>query len=141
MPSSKPAAGSPQDWLRHARSDLALARMRKTRTLLYEHLCFHAQQASEKALKAVLVHCGLQVPHSHDLTYLMGLLPEGVSIPPSLLELPILTKYAVRQRYPGETAPATQKSRRQAVSLAESAVSWAGRTIRRKHGLRNREDG
>ena len=58
MSSEVPPAGSAQDWLRHARSDLALARMRKTKSLLYGHLCFHAQQAAEKALKAVMVHMG-----------------------------------------------------------------------------------
>ena len=46
-----PQPGSPDDWLRHARSDLALARSRKGRDVLYEHLCFHAQQAAEKAIK------------------------------------------------------------------------------------------
>ena len=54
MPPDAPQAGSAQDWLRHARSDLALASMRKTKRVLYEHLCFHAQQAVEKAVIDVL---------------------------------------------------------------------------------------
>ena len=130
MPSETPKAGSSQDWLRHARSDLALARMRKTKSLLYEHLCFHAQQASEKAIKAVLVHHSIRVPRSHDLAYLLGILPQSVSISPALLELPILTKYAVQQRYPGDGPPLTPKHRRSALALAEDAVSWAARSLR-----------
>ena len=126
MLSDTPEAGSPQDWLRHARSDLALAGMRKTRRLLYEHLCFHAQQAAEKALKAVLVHHGIRAPRSHDVAYLMAKLPTGVGIPPSLLDLPTLTKYAVQQRYPGEVAPVNAKHRRCALLL----VTWATRAIR-----------
>ena len=55
MPVEPKETGSPQDWLRHARSDLALSRMPKTRAVLYQHLCFHAQQAAEKALKAVFL--------------------------------------------------------------------------------------
>ena len=130
MPSEAPKAGSAQDWLRHARSDLALARMRKTKRLLYEHLCFHAQQAAEKAVKAVLVHHGIRVPRSHDMAYLLTMLPDGVSVSTSLLELPILTKYAVQQRYPGEGPPLTPKHRSSALELAEQAVRWAARDVR-----------
>ena len=125
MPPDAPSAGSPADWLRHARSDLALAGVRKTRKLLYEHLCFHAQQAAEKALKAVLVHHKIRVPKSHDLGYLMDLLPGDVSVPVSLVDLPVLTTYAVQQRYPAEVPPLTNKNRQHAVQLAEAAVSWA----------------
>ena len=87
----RPPPGSPQDWLRHARSDLLLARTRKTRALLYAHLCFHAQQAAEKALKAVLLAHGIQVPRTHDMAFLIDQLPPGVSIPPALIDLPHFT--------------------------------------------------
>ena len=49
------APGSPTDWLRHAYSDLALASITPSSQILLEQLCFHAQQAAEKALKAILV--------------------------------------------------------------------------------------
>jgi hypothetical protein len=49
-----PAPGSPQDWLRHARSDLALARGRKSELILSEHLCFHAHAQAVKLATAVL---------------------------------------------------------------------------------------
>ena len=88
MPSEAPKAGSAQDWLRHARSDLALASMRKTKRLLYEHLCFHAQQAAEKAVKAVLVHHGIRVPRSHDMAYLLTMLPDGTHRGQTLLPPP-----------------------------------------------------
>lgn len=45
--------GSPDDWLRHAYSDLELARVALPAKVLLELLCFHAQQAAEKSLKAV----------------------------------------------------------------------------------------
>ena len=132
MPAELPAPGSAADWLRHARSDLSLSQSRKTKTLLYQHLCFHAQQAAEKALKAVLVRHGLRPPRSHDLSYLMDMLPETVSIPPPLVALPVLTKYAVQQRYPGENSPLTASDRRRAVVLADESVRWASRQIRSK---------
>jgi len=121
--------GSPGDWLRHARSDLERAAMRKTRAILYAHLCFHAQQAAEKALKAVLATHGLRVPKTHDIAYLMDLLPAGLSITPAMLDLPTLTKYAVQQRYPGENPPIARRHHARAVLLAEDAVTWATRCV------------
>lgn len=37
--------------------------------------CFHAEQAAEKALKALLVVAGIDPPRAHDLELLAGLLP------------------------------------------------------------------
>jgi HEPN domain-containing protein len=62
MASEPPRRGSPGDWLRHARSDLALARTTPTPEIMLEALCFHAQQAAEKAIKAVLVVRGITPP-------------------------------------------------------------------------------
>ena len=53
MPPEDIMPGSPSDWLRHACSDLELARVARTPKILLEGLCFHAQQAAEKALKAL----------------------------------------------------------------------------------------
>lgn len=127
MPHEGIHAGSPQDWLRYARSDLALARTRKSRVVLYQHLCFHAQQAAEKSLKAVLCAKGKPFPRTHDLAFLLDALPDAISIPPALVELPTLTKYAVQHRYPGECGPVTQRQRARAVQLAAEAVAWASR--------------
>lgn len=130
MRARRPVSGSASDWLRHAQSDLALAGGRKTPRLLYEHQCFHAQQAAEKALKALLVNRGIAVPKSHDLAFLMQQLPRQITVPVSLLELPILTKYAVQLRYPGETAPATARDRRRALGLARLALDWAEHVLK-----------
>jgi len=129
MPPEVSTTGNPQDWLRNARSDLALARLRKTRSLLFEHLCFHAQQAAEKAIKAVLLSKGLAFPRTHDLAFLMDCLPASLTIPPSLIDLPSLTKYAVQQRYPGDAPMVTSTQRQHALLLAEQAVAWASHQI------------
>jgi HEPN domain-containing protein len=121
--------GSPEDWLAHARSDLALSEMKRTRTVLYEHLCFHAQQAAEKAIKAVLVSKRVRFPKAHDLAFLIDLLPADATLPPALIDLPVLTRYAVLQRYPGEHPPVTFVHRRRAVQLAEEAVIWASHCV------------
>ncbi|MBP7829731.1 MAG: HEPN domain-containing protein [Kiritimatiellae bacterium] len=54
MPPDVPVPGSAADWLRHAKADLALARVPLPEEGLYLSLCFHAHQAAKKAIKAVL---------------------------------------------------------------------------------------
>ena len=43
--------GSASDWLARAKSDLAIAKAPLPEGALYEDLCFHAQQATERPLK------------------------------------------------------------------------------------------
>jgi HEPN domain-containing protein len=53
----------PREWLNRARSNLALAKTNALGVLL-EDLCFEAQQAAEKAIKAVFIHRALSFPYS-----------------------------------------------------------------------------
>ena len=55
-PDAPPSPDDPLEWLRRARSNLALTRLGQNEPdVLLEDLCFEAQQASEKALKALFV--------------------------------------------------------------------------------------
>lgn len=65
-----PAPGSPQDWLRYVRSDLALARTDPRPGLLLESLCDHSQQAVEKSLKAVLVSLRVRPPKTSGVCWI-----------------------------------------------------------------------
>ena len=56
----------PREWLNRARSSLAIAKNRVTGVYL-EDLCFEAQQAAEKAIKAVLMKQNIDFPYVHDL--------------------------------------------------------------------------
>ena len=47
--------GSPYDWLNRARSNLIRAKQPKPDKVYWEDLCFDAQQAAEKAIKALLM--------------------------------------------------------------------------------------
>ena len=124
-------AGSPQDWLRHAKADLALATSPLPRDGLYSTLCFHAQQAAEKSIKAVLVFRGVVFPKVHSLTRLIDLLPADINRNPSLIESARLTVYATVFRYPGEDdepdVPANKYQ--EAVYLAEMVFKWASELI------------
>ncbi|MGQ0814414.1 MAG: HEPN domain-containing protein [Gemmatimonadota bacterium] len=56
----------PREWLRLAKADLALANSGLS-DVPPEPLCFHAQQAAEKALEAVMLSRAVPFPHIHDL--------------------------------------------------------------------------
>ncbi|MBM4457400.1 MAG: HEPN domain-containing protein [Chloroflexi bacterium] len=129
MPPEAHAPGSPADWLRHAYSDLALASTTPLPQILLEQLCFHAQQAAEKALKAILVAYNVSVPRTHNLRTLFDLLPADVPVPPDIQEAAGLSDYAVASRYPGISEPVEAEEYREAVDLAEVVVYWAERVI------------
>jgi hypothetical protein len=43
--------------------------VKKTRKIRYEHLCFHAQQAAEKSIKALLLSRNIEVPRTGNEHY------------------------------------------------------------------------
>ena len=115
--------------MRFARSDLEVARGPMRAAMLAETLCFHAEQAVEKALKAVLLRHGIEFPYTHNLKALVALLPSEIEAPAALMAATDLSDYAVTSRYPGEYEPVTDEEHREAVRLAEAAVSWAEQVL------------
>lgn len=98
--------------------------------MLFEDLCFDAQQAAEKAIKAVLVLRGRRFPRTHDLAELVNLVAAiGVEVPPEILEAKRLTPYAVAGRYPGVSEDASEQDYREALDIAEKVVAWAERLV------------
>ncbi len=57
-----------------AKGNLALAKQRKPKEAYWEDLCFEAEQAVEKAIKAVLRSRGIDFPKTHDIGELLALL-------------------------------------------------------------------
>ncbi len=85
---------------------------------------FHAQQAVEKALKAVIASRGVEFPFTHDLASLMKLSDAaGAAVPAGLAAARRLTPYGARMRY-GE-AVAQGVTRAEAAAWAAEAVAWA----------------
>ena len=126
MPQSPPEIGSPADWLRHARSDLALARVERPAEVFLEMLCFHAQQAAEKSIKAVLLVNEIHFPYTHDVAKLISLVKEaGIRWPEGLDQAAGLTEYASETRYPGSVEPVSEEDYRQAIEVAEQVLAWA----------------
>lgn len=86
MPPKRFPSDDPREWLNRARSNLAYAKG-KTRGVYFEELCFQAQQAAEKALKAVCLKRNIQFPRTHNLVDLIRILEEkSVFIPADVRE-------------------------------------------------------
>ena len=129
MPHEGHFPGSPADWLRYAHSNLELARVKRPPKVLFEGLCFHAQQAVEKALKAVLIAKGVPPTKTHNIRTLPDLLPPDVVPPEEVEDAAGLTDYAVISRYPGDFESIDEKEYKETVQLAETVVFWAERII------------
>ncbi|MFH1113527.1 MAG: HEPN domain-containing protein [Pseudomonadota bacterium] len=129
MPDRELVPGSSEGRLNRAKADLALARAPLPEGALLEDLCFHGQQAVEKAIKAVYVHGSARFRYTHDIAELLsGLIQMGVSISDDIREAATLSDYA-RQRYPGPAEPVTEDEYRKAIQLADSVVAWAAQQI------------
>ncbi len=89
------APGTSEDWLARAKGDLALAKAPLPEGGFYEGLCFHAQQAAEKAIKAVYVSRGLAFRYTHDLDVLLeGLQEAGLIVARDVRGAIVLTSCA-----------------------------------------------
>jgi HEPN domain-containing protein len=115
--------------MRYAQSDLSLAKVGPIKGVILESLCFHAQQAVEKSIKAVLKHRGVPFPKIHSIERLVGLLPADVMKASELMLSAILSEFATGARYPFGGEPTTEEEYREAVRLAEAVVEWAKHLI------------
>lgn len=123
------SADSPAAWMESAYSDFAVAQIPLPPGARYEQLCFHAQQAAEKSLKAIMIALGVEFPFTHNIQFLMKTLSQRVAIPEHLRDATALTSYATTFRYPGETEPVSKNDYLCAVELAATVVRWAEETI------------
>lgn len=115
----------PLAWIARADSNLLRTKIgRGIPGVFLEDLAFDAQQAVEKAFKALLVARRVSFPKTHDLTDLLNRLTSaGLSIPAALHSAVTLTSYAVRTRYPGGQS-ITEEDYQAAVKIAEEVVAW-----------------
>jgi len=118
------APDDPREWLRRAGSNLVQAQ-RTEATICLEDLCFQAQQAAEKSLKALLIARGCRAPYTHDLATLLRLIEKaGETIPTEINRVVRLTDYAVETRYPGLFEPVAEAEYQEALALATQCVAW-----------------
>jgi len=92
-----------RDWFRQAERDLEQAEDSQ-RAGRHEWACFAAQQAAEKAVKALHLHYG-QEAWGHVVARLLRELPPQVAVPASLVEKArVLDSFYIPLRYPNSFA-------------------------------------
>jgi HEPN domain-containing protein len=116
-------------WLQKAKSNLAIARLGKRENVLLEDLYFEAQQAAEKALKALLIYLGGEYPRTHTFTLLLANLETYQEVPAAIREVVELSDYAVQTRYPGDYYPVSDQEYRRALELADRVLDWVSAQI------------
>jgi HEPN domain-containing protein len=129
MSANRRPPDDPLEWVNRARSNLLQAQARQEGVYL-EDLCFLAQQAAEKAIKAVLIHLGVEFPYTHDLTSLIALaVGAGLSVSEAVAQAARITRFAVLARYPGLAEPVTEEEYERAIAIAKEVVEWAQQAV------------
>ena len=119
----------PREWMNRARSNLVRAKDR-TPGVYLEDLCFDAQQAAEKAIKAVMIVRGIVFPYTHDLARLLTILESRTErIPDAIRRASQLTLFAAHMRYPSVEEPVSEQEYTEAIEIAEAVVRWAEERI------------
>lgn len=122
-------------WLAYAQQDINVAQELLAADNNYTNaVCYHAQQAAEKALKAGLIFAQIDFPFVHDLTVLKNLLPIDWQTRQDAINLNTLTSWATASRYPGITPEPTEADARQAQQQAERVIGLIQMDIS-QHGL------
>ena len=119
------AAAAPRD-------DLAAARLLLTDVELPARMaCFHAQQAAEKALKALLVHAAIQFRTTHDLAVPGGAATRTGSVGGRQPRFQPLQQWAMDARYPGDLPDITAAEAVTVVAIADQIVAAVGAALRK----------
>lgn len=91
-----------KEWLRAAADDLRVIDRIGRDKYLTHMIAFHAQQAVEKSIKAVIEEYGLGSIKVHNLERLFEVIKPYVKIDPDTLIIEIPDKLYVDARYPGD---------------------------------------
>jgi HEPN domain-containing protein len=110
----------PASWVAKADSDLlCIDNNLNDAHVPWDAVCFHAQQAAEKMLKAFLVAQGMIIARTHNLPILLDECGKcGLPSDPLRADCQFLNAYAVTFRYPASTSDPTEVEGRAAVAAA-----------------------
>lgn len=133
--------GAVNEWLGFAEEDLGDAEALCNRAHpVWRNVAYHAQQAAEKAIKALILHLGGPLNRTHDILALL--------LAVSTLDRPLgtrlalsygnagaaLTPFAVKPRYPGDTA-VTEQQAKEALTTAQGIVSAVRSIVAPNNGM------
>lgn len=124
------------EWLAKAGADLLVCEQLLGQGAVFlETVSFHAQQAAEKSLKALLVARQVEFPKTHDIERLLELVELGDGpLAAALGEAAELTPFGVEYRYPGEYPPVSAESARACVAVARSVHDRVSSHVSRHAG-------
>jgi HEPN domain-containing protein len=92
-----------RNWLYRAREDLAVIKdlLNSNQEAFTSTICFHAQQAVEKYLKAFLIFHDVDFPRTHDVDFLL-MECQKIDSKSFNIDLKSLTEFGVSIRYPDD---------------------------------------
>ncbi len=96
-----------------------------------EIICYHCQQAAEKAIKALIMYYGGEggMPKLHDLSFLLNQIKNKVSIEEKYYDYAdTLTPYGVSVRYPNELY-LEERHAKEALEYSGEILSWVEEII------------
>ena len=125
-----------KQWMGYGDEDLRLARHGLTLSsgCPYRLIAYHAQQCTEKYLKAYLVFHRIDFPYTHNISRLLELCDEKSKWAEKVYEAEELTPFAITTRYPGEDEKVTRKEALRAIDIA-TKVRQVVRTDSEKKGF------
>ena len=120
-------------WLQFAKTDLGVAEHldKEYYPKPFEIICYHCQQAAEKAIKATIVALDIPggIPKKHDLAFLLSQIKNYVKVPEKFFDYTeSLTPYGIAVRYPGELEIEDYHVK-EALTYAREIVAWAEKNI------------
>jgi HEPN domain-containing protein len=115
-----------QGWLTSGDADLKVAKNEiGDDEEVYFVVCFHAQQAAEKYIKAYLIFLDIEPKHIHEIGELIEL---GLVKDPALKEFQeradTLTSYAVEVRYPDTPYKPSKEEAEETIAIAEQVIGY-----------------
>ena len=123
-------------WLQQARGELGTAELAaQSPDQDPSPACYLAQQAAEKALKAVLVFLQVQYPLTHDLDAIRRDIPQGWSVREEFRNLKKLSDWSFKARYRGCWRRPTRRDAAEATRLARAIYETVLRDLG-AHGFR-----
>lgn len=110
-----PLEAGARAWVEKAENDLlCIENNLVAERVPWDAVVFHAQQAAEKLLKALLVSAGRAVPRTHDLVALLSFVLEaGFPLAESRPEIGLLSRFGAAVRYPDLVYSPTEEDGRE----------------------------
>ena len=96
-----------------------------------EIICYHCQQAAEKAVKAIIISLGSPggFPKKHDISFLLSQIKSYVTIEEKYYDYAdTLTPYGTAVRYPHELR-LDERHAQKAIQYALEIIEWAKRIL------------